>query len=94
LTLFHSKQIEFDFESHEVAGHHEAYLSTRRKHLRLVDPVPTRDLPDVLADPRGRREVEALTERLVDILIEMQDLVDGDPEQEPNGDETEDHDGI
>jgi len=38
--------------------------------------------------------VEALTERLVDILIEMQDLVDGDPEQEPNGDETEDHDGI
>jgi hypothetical protein len=68
-------------------------LRARPKHLRLVEP-PAPPLADVLVDPTGRKEVNELTQQLVDVLIEMMDIVDGDPEREPNGDETEEGDGI
>ena len=65
----------------------------RRSRLQLVEPAPS-DLPNMLADPPRRKEVEQLTEALVEALIEMMDLVDGDPDTEPNGDESEDGDGV
>jgi hypothetical protein len=40
-------------------------------------------------DPEARREFEQLTQSLVDIAIEITDLVDGDPDFEPTGDENE-----
>ena len=43
----------------------------------------------MLTDPRARREFEQLTQSLVEIAIEITDLVDGDPDLEPNGDEVE-----
>ena len=65
-----------------------AQARKRPTHLRLVETPPT-DLPPVLTDPRARREFEQLTQSLVDIAIEITDLVDGDPDLEPNGDEVE-----
>ena len=44
--------------------------------------------------PRPARGVEQLTEALIDALIEMIDLMDGDPDIEANGDEAEEGDGI
>ena len=60
--------------------------------MRLVEPAPLH-LPETLIDPAGRKEVERLTEALVEALIEMMDLVDGDPDTEANGDESEEGDG-
>jgi hypothetical protein len=65
----------------------------QRNHLQLVEPAPS-DLPNMLAHPPRRKEVEQLTEALVEALIEMMDLVDGDPDTGPNGDESEDGDGV
>jgi hypothetical protein len=54
-----------------------------------------------LARPTERKHIQTLTQQLVDALIEMVDLADGDPdlepngdEFEPNGDEFEDNDGL
>jgi hypothetical protein len=63
----------------------------RYDHLRLVEPS---DLPHPLADPAARREFALLSQALVDAVIEMLDLVDGDPDAEPNGDDVEDGEGI
>ena len=41
-----------------------------------------------------RRKVEKLTERLIEVLIEMMDISEGDTDAELNGDEFEDSDGI
>jgi hypothetical protein len=65
----------------------------RPTHLRLVENVQPSEVPPVLANPVARREFEQLTQALVDIAIEITDLVDGDPDLEPNGDEDEDSDG-
>ena len=51
-------------------------------------------MPPIIADQQARLEFERLTQSLVDVAIEIMDLVDGDPDVEPNGDESEDHDGI
>ena len=64
----------------------------RPTHLRLV--VPAGDLPPVLTDPAARKEFERLTQELVDIAIEITDVLDGDPDLEPDGDEREDDDGF
>ena len=64
--------------------------SRRATHLRLVastQSLELRDLPLVVTSEVARKEFERLTERLVDISIEMIDLVDGDPDIEANGDE-------
>jgi hypothetical protein len=42
----------------------------------------------------GRRDIEALTQQLLDALIEIMDLVDGDADQEGNADDLEDDDGL
>jgi hypothetical protein len=67
--------------------------SRRRDHLRLVEPAEP-NLPAVIAAPLGRKEVQQLTQQLVDVLIEMMDIVDGDADLEPNGDELDDGEGI
>jgi hypothetical protein len=64
----------------------------RQKHLRLVEPINS-DLPRILIDPQARREFESLTQTLLDVVIEIMDLVDGDADLEPNGDEFEESDG-
>jgi len=73
----------------------------RRDHLRLVEPPPPADLPLVVTDPAAREEFEQLTQALLDAVIEIMDLADGDSEierngdeSEPNGDETEPDDGL
>ena len=64
-------------------------------HLRLVDPVDPLDAPPpILRDPAARAEFALLTQALVDISIEINDLLDGDADLEANGDEFEDSDGI
>ena len=71
-----------------------ARQSARRGNLRLIrneDPV---DLPPIVTDQQARLEFERLTQSLVDVAIEIMDLVDGDPDVEPNGDEFEDGDGV
>jgi len=65
----------------------------RRNHLRLVEPDEPR-LPSLLKDRAGRKDVEQLTQALVDALVEIMDLVDADPYVELNGDEFEDGDGV
>jgi hypothetical protein len=70
-----------------------AQARKRPTHLRLVETRPPAALPPVLSDPSARREFAQLTQALVDIAIEITDLVDGDPDLEPNGDEDEDSDG-
>lgn len=64
----------------------------RRTHLRLVEG--TGDLPPILTSLEARKEFEALTQRAVDIAIEILDLTSGDPDLELDGDEFEDDDGI
>ena len=64
----------------------------RPTHLRLVEPAG--DLAPVLTDPAAREEFERLTQKLVDIAIEITDVLDGDTDLEPNGDEREDDDGL
>jgi hypothetical protein len=65
----------------------------RRGHLRLVEPCGPAHLPPVLTDPAARKEFEQLTQALIDAVIEITDLADGDPDLEPSGDEFEDGDG-
>ena len=62
----------------------------RRNHLRLVEPIDPAAHPPVLTDPAARRQFEALTEALLDAVIEIMDIVDGDPDEELNGDEIDD----
>ena len=63
--------------------------SAKRVYIRLVEPAEATDLPLILRDRAARRELEQLTERLIEAVIEMMDLADGDPDQEPTGDELE-----
>jgi hypothetical protein len=70
-------------------------LSTeRRDRLRLVARNTTSELPLILTDRADRKEFERLTEALIDALIEMVDLIDGEPDAEPADDELEDSDHI
>jgi len=64
----------------------------RRDHLRLVPP-SEQQLPLVAIDAEARKEFEELTQRLVDVAIEIMDLSDGDPDLECNGD-PEDGDAV
>lgn len=61
--------------------------------LRLVEPSVS-DLPLILLNRSARVEFEELSQRLVDIVIEILDLADGDPDIEASGDESEDSDGV
>lgn len=69
-------------------------MGLRLKHLSLVKPEePHETTPPILTSEAARREFEELTQRLVDVAIEIVDLVDGDPDLE--GDEiTEDDDPL
>jgi hypothetical protein len=71
-----------------------ARVARRRNHLRLVEPNNSGQLPSILTDPRARKEFEQLTQQLLDAVIEIMDLADGDADLEANGDESEDSDGI
>lgn len=62
----------------------------RRERLRLVVNNTAFRFPERFHDPVFRREFQQLTEQLIDALIEMMDIVDGDPDVEANGDEFED----
>jgi len=64
----------------------------RRDDLRLVPPTGP-ELPLIATDAEARAEFEALTQRLVDVVIEIMDLADGDPDLECNGD-PEDGDAV
>jgi hypothetical protein len=67
--------------------------SGRARHLRLVAPTnPAQSR--ILQKAADQREFVALTQRLVDIAIEIADIVEGDPDMELSGDENEDSDGI
>ena len=66
----------------------------RSNHLRVVASSEGAKLPSILSDSEGRKALQQLTQELVDVLIEMMDLVDGDHDVEPNGDEFEDDDGV
>ena len=61
--------------------------SGRHVNLRLVKSGAPSAL--ILTDPTARAEFESLTERLVDLAIEILDVADGDPDRESNGDEFE-----
>jgi DNA repair protein RadC len=50
--------------------------------------------PPILVEPAARRAFVQLTQRLVDVAIEITDVIDGDPDVEANGDEFEGSDGI
>jgi CRISPR/Cas system CSM-associated protein Csm2 small subunit len=65
-----------------------------KNHLRLVSQAPCPELPPLLANPLRRKQVEQLTEQLVEVLIEMMNIVDGDADTEAIGDECEDCDGV
>jgi len=52
------------------------------------------EAPLILADRAARSAFDRLTERLIEIAIEITDLADGDPDVEPNGDEEEESDGL
>jgi hypothetical protein len=51
--------------------------------------VEARELPCILTDRSARRQFEVLTQRLVDIAIEILDISDGDPDLETDDDEIE-----
>ena len=59
-------------------------MGRRLRHLRLVEPVELDAAPPVLTSPASQREFKELTERLVDVAIEIVDLIEGDPELEPD----------
>ena len=52
----------------------------RRDHLRLVEPPVGQ--PPILTNPEAREEFERLSQRLFDIVVEIMDLADGDPDLE------------
>ena len=54
------------------------------------EPARPIETPLILSDPAARAEFDGLTERLIDIAIEITDLADGDPDLEPNSDEEDD----
>jgi hypothetical protein len=63
-----------------------------RGQLRLVKDGAV-EVPPILTDPATKREFEQLTQRLVDVAIEIVDLIDGDPDLEPD-EQAEDDDGV
>jgi hypothetical protein len=64
----------------------------KRPHLQLIENKS--HASPVLASPAAREEFKNLTQQLVDIAIEITDLIDGDPDMEPNGDEFEEGEGL
>lgn len=70
-----------------------AFARTRRPNpLRLIRRKD--DDPAILTDRASQIEFERLTQRLVDIAIEVSDIISGDAELEDDGDELEHDDGI
>lgn len=65
-------------------------LPSRRGHLRIVQ---SSGPATALAEPARHRMIKRLTQDLVDVLIEMHDLIDDDPDLESDA-ELEDDDGI
>jgi hypothetical protein len=72
----------------------DAKQTRRPPDLRVVSRSERSDLPPILTDPTARAEFERLTQALLEAVIEIMDLVDGDSDREPNGDEFEDDDGV
>ena len=70
-----------------------AFAKTRRPNpIRLIRRKD--DDPAILTDRASQIEFERLTQRLVDIAIEVSDIISGDAELEDDGDELEHDDGI
>jgi len=63
--------------------------ATKQTRLRLVEPDEPSEFSEYLETGEFRDDVE----RLVEALIEILDIADGDVEAEPNGDELEDDQG-
>lgn len=64
----------------------------RRNHLRLVHAAEPADAPPILTSRSARREFDALAQELVEIVIEIADLLDGDADMEPDEDGEDDSD--
>lgn len=65
--------------------------SVMEAHVERANPI---EAPCILSDPVALAEFNRLTERLIDVAIEITDVLDGDPDLEANGDELEDSDGL
>ena len=64
--------------------------SQQSSHLLLVEHAAASDIPARLSVGPFRDKVE----QLVDVLIEIMDVLDGDADCELVGDESEDSDGV
>lgn len=62
-------------------------------HLRLVESSEGLNFSHPLTDATVRMEFEKLTEKLMDVCIEMMDVVDGDPDLESPEEDLEESDG-
>lgn len=67
---------------------------SRREHQTHLQLVHRAEPPPVLTSPAARAEFEQLTQALLDAVIEIMDLADGEPDLEASGEEFEDGDGI
>lgn len=69
-------------------------MGTRRNqrpsHLRLIATAQSKPASHPLENETNRKEFERLSQRLVDVVIEVMDLVDGDPDLEASSDEFDD----
>ena len=61
----------------------------RSNYLKIVAENET-GFAAAVSDPARREQVQELTEQLIDALIEMIDLTDGDPDAEPSSDDFDD----
>lgn len=62
-------------------------------HLRLVRR-SSPELPPVLVSSAARKQFEELTQRLLDVVIEIGDLIDGDCDIELTFEDYEEDDGV
>jgi hypothetical protein len=62
----------------------------RPSHLRLVATAQPKPAPHPLENAANRKEFERLSQRLVDVVIEVMDLVDDDPDLELSADDFDD----
>jgi hypothetical protein len=65
-----------------------------RANLRLIKSDDSIGLPAIIANTSTRMEVEELAQQLFDALMEMMDIIDGDPDLKHSGDEFEDGEGL
>jgi hypothetical protein len=76
-----------------VAAQRSARRVGKQAKLRLIDGCGAKLAAPVEADRQAFKQFCSLTQRLVEISIEMTEIIAGDPDLEPIGDEEEDSDG-